>query len=138
MKPQTNLQLLFKVIAQLVLLSVFWWLGCLLHQFVFHNISAGILGMFILLLCLFTGLIKLEWVELGSQAILKELVLFFLPVVVAVVQYKSLFLKEGWQLILSIGVGTMLVMVSTSLCIHYLYRLQKYLRARKRLNHSTH
>ncbi|WP_141667207.1 CidA/LrgA family protein, partial [Enterococcus faecalis] len=65
-----------------------------------------------------------------------ELLLFFVPVVVAVVQYKTLFMTEGWQIVLSIAVGTILVMLSTSLTIHYYNRLKAYLQASKRLQNN--
>lgn len=127
-----------KLLSQLGLLAVFWWLGDLIRQKLHLPISAGVLGMFFLLICLFTGWIKLEHVALGANTALAELVLFFIPIAVAVVQYKQLFLSEGWQILVSIGLGTMLVMLSTSLTIHYCYRLKKYWRIRKRLQHSMH
>src|SRR5574343_1689569 len=128
---------LFKLLLQLGVLAIFWWCGNLIHQKLSLPISSGILGMFLLLACLFAGWIKLEQVALGANAVLAELVLFFVPIVVAVVQYKQLFLSEGWQIVVSIGLGTMLVMLSTSLTIHYSYRLKKYWHVRKRLQHSV-
>ncbi|MHA3092778.1 CidA/LrgA family protein [Acinetobacter brisouii] len=136
-KPNMGFQLL-KLLPQLGLLAIFWWCGNLIHQKFSLPISSGILGMFLLLICLFAGLIKLEQVALGANAVLAELVLFFVPIVVAVVQYKQLFLTEGWQIVVSIGIGTMLVMLSTSLTIHYTYRLKKYWHVRKRLQHRMH
>ena len=73
---------------------------------------------------------------MGATFVLGELLLFFVPVVVAVVQYKSLFMAEGWQIVLSIAVGTILVMLSTCLTIHYYNRLKCYLNERKRFQHK--
>ncbi|MCH4246279.1 CidA/LrgA family protein [Acinetobacter populi] len=132
---QNYFKSLVRLIGQLALLAGFWLIGDVLNKVLNIPISSGILGMFVLLACLLLGIIKIQYVETGAQVILRELVLFFLPIVVAVVQYKELFMTEGWQLVLSIGVGTMLVMVSTSLTIHYLYRFKKYWHVRKRLHH---
>lgn len=44
---------------------------------------------------------------------------------VSVVQYKDLLLDEGWQLLLTIGSGTALVMLSTAFTLNYCYRLQR-------------
>lgn len=126
---------LLELVKQILILAGFWWMGYLLHQKLGVPVSAGILGMFLLLLCLFFKIIKMDQVAMGATVVLGELLLFFVPVVVAVVQYKTLFMTEGWQIVLSIAVGTISVMLSTCLTIHYYNRLKAYLQARKRLQH---
>lgn len=125
--------MLFK---QILILAAFWLAGYVLNQKLGIPISAGILGMFLLLFSLFFKVIKMDQVAMGATFILGELLLFFVPVVVAVVQYKSLFMTEGWQIVLSIAVGTILVMLSTCLTIHYYNRLKSYLHGRKHFQHK--
>ncbi|CAI3103323.1 Holin-like protein CidA [Acinetobacter calcoaceticus] len=127
---------LLELVKQILILASFWWVGFIFHHKLGVPISAGILGMFFLLLCLFLKIIKIEQVATGATVILGELLLFFIPVVVAVVQYKTLFMTEGWQIVLSIAIGTISVMLSTCLTIHYYNRLKAYLQARKRLQHK--
>lgn len=127
---------LLELIKQILILASFWWVGFIFHYKLGVPISAGILGMFFLLLCLFLKIIKIEQVATGATVVLGELLLFFIPVVVAVVQYKTLFMTEGWQIVLSIAIGTISVMLSTCLTIHYYNRLKAYLQARKRLQHK--
>lgn len=131
--PQRAWQLFLQLVGQWCLLALFWYLGDLLHRYLHLPISSGILGLFLLLAALGLGWVKFEQVSVGAYAILRELIVFFLPIVVAVVQYKSLFLQEGWQILLCIGIGTMLVMISTGFTIHYAYRTKKYWHVRKRL-----
>jgi holin-like protein len=50
---------------------------------------------------------------------LAELVLFFIPCVVGLINYKSLFIAEGWQLITAIVLGTLCVMVFTAYTVHF-------------------
>jgi holin-like protein len=128
---------LLELFKQILMLAAFWGVGYVLHQKMGIPISAGILGMFLLLFCWFFKFIKIDQVAMGATFVLGELLLFFIPVVVAVVQYKHLFMTEGWQIILSIALGTILVMLSTSLTIHYYHRIKNYLLLiRKHLQHK--
>lgn len=131
--PQNSL---LQLVKQILILAAFWLSGYVLNQKLGIPISAGILGMFLLLFSLFFKVIKMDQVAMGATFVLGELLLFFVPVVVAVVQYKSLFMAEGWQIVLSIAVGTILVMLSTCLTIHYYNRLKSYLQTRKRFQHK--
>ncbi len=79
---------LFVLVKQILILAGFWWIGYLLHQKLGVPVSAGILGMFLLLLCLFFKIIKMDQVAMGATVVLGELLLFFVPVVVAVVSIK--------------------------------------------------
>ncbi|WP_032011862.1 CidA/LrgA family protein [Acinetobacter sp. 1179249] len=127
---------LFVLVKQILILAGFWWIGYLLHQKLGVPVSAGVFGMFFFFFFFFFLIIKMDQVAMGATVVLGELLLFFVPVVVAVVQYKTLFMTEGWQIVLSIAIGTILVMLSTSLTIHYYNRLKAYLQARKRLQHK--
>jgi len=131
--PQNSL---LQLVKQILILTAFWLAGYVLNQKLGIPISAGIFGMFLLLFSLFFKVIKMDQVAMGATFVLGELLLFFVPVVVAVVQYKSLFMAEGWQIVLSIAVGTILVMLSTCLTIHYYNRLKCYLNERKRFQHK--
>ncbi len=126
----------FKLVKQIFILAAFWGMGYVLHQHLGVPVSAGILGMLLLLICLFLKIIKMDQVAMGASVVLGELLLFFVPVVVAVVQYKTLFMTEGWQIVLSIALGTILVMLSTCLTIHYYNRLKQYWQTRKPFQHK--
>lgn len=120
-----------KILLQILLIGLFWLLGDFLVK-VFHiSIPASILAIFLLSVCLFSKLLPLKYIEQGADAILKDLIFLFLPIMVTVIQYKTLFLTEGWQLFVSILFGTALVMLSTSIAIHLLYKLQKILKREK-------
>jgi len=125
----------FQSVKQILILVAFWAMGFFLNK---HGIpiSSGILGMLLLLICLFLKVIKIDQVGIGASVVLGELLLFFVPVVVAVVQYKTLFKTEGWQIVLSIALGTILVMLSTCLTIHYYNRLKNFLQTRKPIQHK--
>lgn len=123
-----KMQSIVKILLQLSLLLLFFWLGELLHGYLHPPISPAVIGLFLVLFGLFTGLFKLTWIKSGSDFILGELVLFFIPCFVGLIKYKALFLSEGWQLIVSVVVGTIVVMIVTAYSVHFGFRLETYLK----------
>ena len=119
-----------KVIIQIGLLLIFWWIGSLLQQTLNLPVSAGVIGLFLVLIGLVSGVFKLQWIKTGSDFMLAELVLFFIPCVVGLINYKSLFIAEGWQLITAIVLGTMCVMVFTAYTVHFCFKLESRLKQR--------
>ena len=81
-----------KIILQISLLLVFWWIGSILQSLFKLPVSGAVIGLFIVLTGLLTGFFKLEWIKSGSDFILGELVLFFIPCFVGLIKYKHLFL----------------------------------------------
>ena len=126
----TSLAYFAKVIIQIGLLLIFWWIGSLLQQTLNLPVSAGVIGLFLVLIGLVSGVFKLQWIKTGSDFMLAELVLFFIPCVVGLINYKSLFIAEGWQLITAIVLGTMCVMVFTAYTVHFCFKLESRLKQR--------
>jgi holin-like protein len=63
--------------------------------------------------------------------LLAEMLLFFVPAVVAVVNYAQLLMIEGWKIFLVIGISTVLTLGATALVVDRVYRLEQRLAARK-------
>ncbi|EPH35407.1 Holin-like protein CidA [Acinetobacter guillouiae MSP4-18] len=80
-------------------------------------IASGVLGFFILLILLKMQWLNLEKVSLGADILLGELLLFFIPPVVGVIQYQQLLLISGWKIFLVILLSTALVMASSVLMV---------------------
>ncbi len=118
------------MIIQIGLLLIFWWIGSLLQQTLNLPVSAGVIGLFLVLIGLVSGVFKLQWIKTGSDFMLAELVLFFIPCVVGLINYKSLFIAEGWQLITAIVLGTLCVMVFTAYTVHFCFKLESRLKQR--------
>lgn len=123
-----------KVITQLLFLIGLWWIGSFIQQFFHLPISAGVIGLILLLFALMSGIMKLVWIKSGADFILAELVLMFIPCVVGLVKYKQLFITQGWQLILAVVLGTICVMVMTAYSVHFGFKLERKLQQK----HSHH
>ncbi|WOE33258.1 MULTISPECIES: CidA/LrgA family protein [unclassified Acinetobacter] len=119
---------LLRVCTQLALLILIWWMGSWLQQMLQLPISAGVIGLFLLLIALMTGIFKLQWIKQGSDLILAELVLFFIPCIIGLIKYKNLLFTQGIQLIIAVLVGTLCVMIVTAYTVYWGFHLEKYIK----------
>ncbi|MNC46666.1 Holin-like protein CidA [compost metagenome] len=78
-------------------------------------VPGSIVGIVLLFALLHFKVIKLEWVDLGSKWLLAEMLLFFIPPVVGIVEYKDLMLENGLRIALVIVFSILCVMVITGL-----------------------
>ncbi|MGY5393587.1 CidA/LrgA family protein [Acinetobacter sp. NigerLNRRAM0016] len=127
----SKIQYVLKVTAQLLFLIGLWWISALIQQYFHLPISAGVIGLILLLLALMSGMMKLVWIKSGADFILAELVLMFIPCVVGLVKYKHLFITQGWQLILAVVLGTLCVMVMTAYSVHFGFKLERKLQQKQ-------
>lgn len=95
-------------------------------------LPANIVGMLLLLAMIMLRVLPLGWVKAGASWLLAEMLLFFVPAVVAVVNYGDLLRVEGWRILLVIGLSTLLVLAATSLVVERVYRFELWLAARDR------
>lgn len=94
-------------------------------------LPANIVGMLLLLALIVTRVVPLNWVKAGSRWLLAEMLLFFIPAVVAVVNYGDLLRVDGWRICVVIGVSTVLVLASTAWVVDRLYQYEVARAARK-------
>lgn len=78
-------------------------------------VPGSIVGIVVLFALLHFKVIKLEWVDLGAKWLLAEMLLFFIPPVVGIVEYKELMLENGLRISLVIVLSILCVMVITGL-----------------------
>lgn len=112
-----------KALAQVLFLSVIWFVADRGAKMLGLPISGGIFGLGILAALLLAGVIKPAWVEGGAELILANMLLYFIPLVVSVVQYSDLFETEGLKLMVAIAVGFLSVMVITAFVVEWACRL---------------
>jgi holin-like protein len=91
-------------------------------------LPGGVLGLLTVVALLMSGVLKTEKIKRGADWFLAEMILFFVPMVAAVMQYTDLLRREGLQLLAVIGVGTVLVMVSTALAVDLACRAERHLK----------
>lgn len=104
-----------KVILQICFLHVFLFLGAALKHFIPLPIPASMFGLFLLFAALCCRVIKLEWIEQGAKWLMAELLLFFIPSAVGIVNYQQIFSVQGLEIVFLIVISTMIVIGITAL-----------------------
>ncbi|HEX3014925.1 MAG TPA: CidA/LrgA family holin-like protein [Desulfobacteria bacterium] len=118
-----------KGLLQVALLCLISTLGDDLAAWLHLPIPGSIIGLFALFILLQTGIIHLSWVELGGTWLLAELLLFFVPSAVGVIQYSQLMQTSGLKLLIVIIASTTIVMLVSGLLTDLFVRLRKQLGA---------
>ncbi|MCL6262092.1 CidA/LrgA family protein [Craterilacuibacter sp. RT1T] len=115
---------------QVILLSLCWWCAQILCERFMPALPGGVLGLVLLYLALQGKWLPVSWVEQGSRWLLAEMLLFFIPAVVAVVKFTALFEQNGVRIMAVIVLSTACVMLSTALVVDRCYRLLRFKRLR--------
>lgn len=103
------------IVIQVLFLHVFLFLGVALKELIPLPIPASMFGLALLFLALYFKIIKLEWVEKGASWLMAELLLFFIPSAVGIVNYDEIISLQGAEIVVLIAISTALVMGMTAL-----------------------
>lgn len=98
--------------------AIFIILAYVMNKFVaaIHlHIPGSILGIILMFFLLQLKLIRLEWVELGANLLLAELLLFFIPSAAGIIQYTNLLYDSGIRILLVVILSMVIVMSCTGL-----------------------
>lgn len=120
-----------QVPLQVILYIAFFLAAQQLVDLLHLPLPANIVGMLLMLALIMLRVLPLNWVKAGSRWLLAEMLLFFVPAVVAVVNYSQLLRVEGWRIMLVIGISTLLVLAATALVVERVYRFETWLARRK-------
>lgn len=108
---RTRLKKLNTASCQIIIILAVWSCAYVLQKLLNLPVASGVLGFFLLLFLLEMKWLKLAHVERGADLLLAELLLFFIPPVVGVIQYQDLLITSGWKILLVILISTALVMM---------------------------
>src|SRR5699024_8575014 len=102
-----------KIIVHIVLLYCIYFLGNWIQDTFSLVIPGSVIGMIILFILLLTNLIKVSWIKEGATFVVNNLVLFFIPATVGIINYFEFFKGKGFLLIVIVLFSTLLVMISS-------------------------
>ena len=111
-----------RIAWQVGLLTAIFLLGSALAQRLPWPVPGNVVGLAILLVLLLSGAVRLVWEEVGADFLVGNLLLFFIPAAVGIVQYTGLVETHGLGLVLIIGASTALVMAASGLAADWLAR----------------
>lgn len=119
---RARLSHLSRLVLQLVVLIVLYLLGGQIAAWLAWPIPGGVIGLGLLLVAFASGRVQPAALQLGAGLLMAEMLLFFIPALMSLLDYGALLRSEGWRILLVIGVSTLLVMLATALTVELVCR----------------
>jgi holin-like protein len=116
MKP-ASLKRFLRLLTELAVFLALYMFGGQLAAWLGWPIPGGVMGLALLLLLFALGWLKPASLQLGAGLLMAEMLLFFIPALMSLLDYGSLLRDEGWRILLVIGVSTLMVMVLTAVTV---------------------
>ncbi|KVV09135.1 MULTISPECIES: CidA/LrgA family protein [unclassified Pseudomonas] len=111
-----------RLVTEIVVLLAIYFAGCQIASGLQLPIPGGVVGMALLLLAFALGWVKPAALQLGAGVLMAEMLLFFIPALMSLLDYGVLVRDEGWRILLVIGISTLLVMVVTAFTVEAVCR----------------
>ncbi|RON54712.1 CidA/LrgA family protein [Pseudomonas frederiksbergensis] len=121
----TTFRYLSRLIAELAVLLAIYLLGCQVAVWLSWPIPGGVIGMALLLLAFAFGWVKPAALQMGAGLLMAEMLLFFIPALMSLLDYGGLLRDDGWRILLVIGVSTLMVMLVTAFTVELVVRLRR-------------
>ncbi|MGE8203510.1 CidA/LrgA family protein [Heyndrickxia sp. NPDC080065] len=100
---------------QIWILCIFTYIMGEISTFLHLKIPGSIIGLVVLFILLQTNVVKLKWIEVGGNWLVAELLLFFIPSAVGMIQYKHLLIDNGIKIVAVIFISSSIVMICSGL-----------------------
>lgn len=113
-------------IAQICLILALWWASAGAVRLLALPVPSGMLGLALALILLATRRISLFTLRRGAERFLGDMMLFFVPAVVSILDHPEFIGSLGLELLAVIVLSTLAVMIATALTVEliYLWRLR--------------
>lgn len=103
-----------KMLWEISILILIYKLGAYITQYLHLPVPPVLTGMALLFLLLTLGIMKPEHLECSSQFFSRHMILFFIPIIVGIMQYGDILKQGGWHLMFTVVVSTVFVLISTA------------------------
>jgi holin-like protein len=110
-------------LLQVILILLFWGAGEFVVRATGLKIPGSVVGLFLVLALLATKWLKVGTLRRGANWYLAQMLLFFVPAVLAVLDHPEFLGLLGLKILLVIALGSLMVMLVTALVIDLCFRL---------------
>ena len=110
------------MILGLAILLAFQLAGLFLEQVLHLPLPGSVLGMMLLALGLFSGAIKLKWVEQPANFLLRHMMVFFIPLMVGVWLHRDYLIEHLLVVGIALVTTTIIVLVAVGHTVQFLLR----------------
>lgn len=114
-----------RIVGQVLILVVIWGVSDQLSRHALPLLPASVLGMLLTLLLLGCRVLARRWLSDGATWLLAEMLLFFIPAVLAIIQYPDMVWRYGLGILGVILLSTVCVMLATVLAVEGVIHLQQ-------------
>ena len=114
----------FAVVAQVALIALLWLGADALSTCFLPFVPSSLLGLGLALVFMACGILRRNWLAAGADWLIGEMLLFFVPAVVAIVQYLEIIRSHGLAILVVILLSTVCVMVCTAVAVNIAWRFQ--------------
>ncbi|AAN70199.1 MULTISPECIES: CidA/LrgA family protein [Pseudomonas] len=121
MKPAL-LKKALRLLVELAVLCALFLLGGQIASWLGWPIPGGVMGLALLLILFASGVLKPAMLQLGAGWLMAEMLLFFIPALMSLLDYGALIREEGWRILLVIAVSTLIVMIVTAMTVEMVCR----------------
>ncbi len=120
---------------QVIVLTLIWYAANQIVTYFHLPLPANLIGMLLLLVLVLTHVIHPEWLRRGATWLLAEMLLFFVPAVMAVMKYPTLIREHGLQIVLVIFLSTLCVIAVTGIVVQQIHRVEVRMMRQRRNQH---
>jgi holin-like protein len=119
---RTLLNKTLRLLLELAVLLALFLIGGQLAAWLGWPIPGGVMGLALLLMLFASGVLKPAALQLGAAWLMAEMLLFFIPALMSLLDYGTLLRNEGGRILLVIALSTLLVMLVTALTVEAVCR----------------
>ena len=116
---------IIRMIAQIAILWVFYYIGVLIVEWTNIFIPPSIIGLVLLWALLMLNIINVKLIQDGASFLIAFLTLFFIPSTAGVVEYPELLTVSGLLLVLAVFVSTVMVIIITGKVSQFIERKEQ-------------
>ncbi len=116
------------VLMEIGLFVGMWWIADLAVSHWHLPVPAGVLGLLMMTTLLLSGVLPHQRVANGAQALLADMLLLFIPPLMALVNHPELLGGLGLRLSVAVVAGTLFVMGGVGLVVDRFIRLEDHWR----------
>lgn len=115
----------FRVAWQILLLSLIATAGDFIANWTGLPIPGPLIGTGLVFTGLVSGCLRLEWFEDGADVLIRDIILFFVPAAVGIMQYTNLFGPLGAMLLMSVLVSIVILLWTISVSTVWISKLKR-------------
>ena len=121
-----------KIIKQIGIIFTVCWVSLVIEKILPFAFPASVIGMILLLICLMTGILKMEHIQEKADLLLENMAFFFIPAGVSIINYFDVLKNSVIQLIVICVVSTVVTFAVTAYTVTFTIRLMNRRKEEKR------